>query len=101
MAMRMPVTDELIHRSPKEMVEKGMANSANAKAQIAALCFHKERKAPRRHAIGSKINVARSTRPKATTTGEISCTDSLMKKYGNPQMMPSAANAPHARQLTD
>src|SRR6202171_457306 len=101
MAMRIPVTDELIHRSPNEMTKKGITNSANANAQIAPLCLPKERKAPRRHAIGSKINVPRVTRPKATTTGESSCTDSLIKKYGRPQMMPSAAKAPHPRQLTD
>src|SRR4030081_2133719 len=101
MAMRIPVTEELIHCSPNEMTEKGMMNSANANAQIAALCLPKERKAPRRHAIGNKINVPSATRPKATTTGDSSCTDNLMKKYGRPQMMPSAAKAPHARQLTD
>src|SRR6202035_6187104 len=100
MAMRIPVTEELIHRSPYEMTEKGMTNSANANAKIAALCFHKDRRAPRRHAIGSKITVPSVTRPKATTTGDSSCTDSLIKKYGSPQMMPSAANARHARQLT-
>ena len=71
-----------------------------ANAQIAALCLPKERKAPRRQAIGSRTNVPSVTRPNATTTGESSCTDSLMKKYGRPQMMPSAAKAPHARQLT-
>src|SRR6267142_6178051 len=100
MAMRMPVTEELIHCSPYEMTEKGMTNSANANAKIAALCFPKDRKAPRRHAIGSRITVPSVTRPKATTTGESSCTDSLMKKYGSPQMMPSAAKAPQPRQLT-
>jgi hypothetical protein len=100
MAMRIPVTEELIHRSPNEMTKKGMTNSANANAQIAALCLPSERKAPRRHAIGSRTNVASITRPKATTTGESSCTDSLIKKYGRPQMTPSAAKAPHPRQLT-
>src|SRR5258708_6503649 len=100
MAMRMPVTEELIHRSPYEMTEKGMTNSANAKAKIAALCFPKDRKAPRRHAIGSKIRVPSVTRPKATTTGESSCTDSLIKKYGSPQMIPIAPKAPHPPQLT-
>src|ERR1700688_501080 len=101
MAMRIPVTEELIQRSPYEITEKGITNSANANAQIAALCLPRERKAPRRHAIGSKINVPKPTRPKATTTGDSSCTDNLIKKYGRPQMMPSAAKAPHARHLTD
>src|ERR1700737_743463 len=101
MAMRIPVTEELIHCSPNEMAEKGMMNSANANAQIAALCLPKERKASRRNAIGSKINVPSATRPKATTTGASSCTDSLIKKYGRPPRGPSAAKAPHARQLPD
>src|SRR6202167_4616110 len=98
--MRMPVTEELIQRSPKEITEKGMANSTNANAKIAALCPPKERSAPRFHAIGNRIKAPSVTRPNATTTGESSCTDTLMKKYGMPQMRPSAAKAPHARQLT-
>ena len=96
----MPVTEELIQRSPNEIAENGMTNSASAKAQIAALCLPKECRAPRRHAIGNRIKLPSITRPKATTTGESSCTDSLMKKYGSPQMMPNAAKAPHPRQLT-
>src|ERR1700730_17230377 len=94
MAMRIPVTEELIHRSPTEMTEKGMANSANAKAQIAALCLPKERNGPRRHAIGSKINVPSITRPNATTTGESSCTDNLIKKYGKPPQQPTDTTPP-------
>src|SRR6202522_809017 len=98
-AMRMPVTEESIQRSPNEIAEKGMANSTNANATIAALYVPKDCSAPLRHAIGNRIEAPSVTRPKATTTGESSCTDTLMKKYGTPQMMPSAANAPHPRQL--
>ncbi len=98
-AIRMPVTEESIQRSPNEITEKGITNSAIANAQIAALCFPREWRAPRRHAIGSRIRLPSITRPKATTTGDSSCTDSLIKKYGSPQMTPSAAKAPHPRQL--
>src|ERR1700680_1011045 len=101
MAMRIPVADDEIHRSPNEITKKGITNSAIAKAKIAALCLRKGRNAPRRHAIGSRIEVPSAARPNATTTGESSCTDSLMKKYGRPQMMPRAAQAPPPRQLTD
>src|SRR5579863_5487060 len=98
--MRIPVTDDEIHFSPKEITKNGITNSANANARIAALYWPKERSAPRCQAIGSRMAAPSATRPKATTIGESSCTDSLMKKYGSPQMMPSAAKAPQPRQLT-
>ena len=47
------------------------------------------------HAIGTKTKAASVTRPNATVTGESSATANLMKKYGRPQMMLSAAKAPH------
>src|ERR1039458_10290738 len=81
MAMRMPVTDESIQRSPYEITEKGMTNSASAKAKVAALCLPKDTRAPRRHAMGSKMAAPKTTRPNATTTGDSSCTESLIKKY--------------------
>ncbi len=37
MAINMPVTEELIQRSPMEISENGMANSTMANAKIAAL----------------------------------------------------------------
>jgi len=41
------------------------------------------------------------TRPKATTTGDSSCTDSLMKNYGSPQMIAKRRESPpQPRQLT-
>src|SRR5271170_901312 len=100
MAIRMPVTDELIQRSPREIAENGIANSTNANAQIAVLRLVKPRSAPRRQAIGTSIAAAIATRLNATSRGATSCTAILMKKYGKPQMMPSAAKAVHARQLT-
>ncbi len=77
-----------------------MANSANANAQIAALCLLKPRSAPRRQAIGTRIAAAIATRLNAMSSGETSCTAILMKKYGSPQMMPSAAKAIQALKLT-
>lgn len=46
-AMRMPVTEESIQRSPIEMAENGMMNSTTPKAQTATLCVPNERNAPR------------------------------------------------------
>src|SRR5579863_5280029 len=100
MAMSMPVTEELIQRSPTEISANGTTNSAIANAKIATLCPPRDFSAPRRHAIGTRTKAASVTRPKATVMGESSATASLMKKYGRPQMMLSAAKAPHARQLT-
>jgi hypothetical protein len=98
--MRIPVTEESIQRSPIEMVENGMMNSTIAKMQTATLCVPNERNAPRCQAIGNSIAAASTMRPQATTKGESSWTANLMKKYGNPQITPSAANANHPRQLT-
>ena len=50
--------------------------------------------------MGSRIALPSITRPNATTTGDSSWTEILMKKYGTPQMIPRAANAPQPRQLT-
>ncbi len=96
----MPVTEESIQRSPTEIAAKGIANSASANAQMAVLCSQRVRSAPRRQAIGNRISVASTMRPHATMNGETSCTASLMKKYGSPQMIPRAANAHHPRHVT-
>src|SRR5271169_2789471 len=99
-AIKIPVTEELIQRSPNEIAENGTANSTNAKAQIAALWLRSGRSAPRRQAIGTRIAAAISTRLNASSSGATSWTAILTKKYGRPQMMPSAAKAIQARQLT-
>ena len=98
-AIRIPATDELIQRSPSEIAEKGKTNSASEKAQIGPRCPPKERSAPPRQAMGSNIRVLSNTRLKAITAGDTSTNESLMKKYGNPQIKPSAANALHPLQL--
>src|SRR5579862_8305982 len=77
-----------------------MTNSTIAKATMGPTCAAADRRAPRRHAIGSNISAANVMRPQATTNGETSSTASLMKKYGTPQMIPSAANAVHDRHVT-
>jgi len=71
-AIKIPVTEELIQRSPNEIAENGMMNSATAKAHTAALCALKVRSAPRCQAIGSRISVPSATRPQATTNGDSS-----------------------------
>ncbi len=80
MAIKIPVTEELIQRSPSEISENGIANSTNPKATMAVLCSAKERSAPRCRAMGSNINAASSTRQNARVNGETSCTATLMKK---------------------
>src|ERR1022692_2141451 len=98
--MSMPVTEELTQRSPSAIAEKGIANSTKANTQSAHLCWPRERSAPRCHAIGNKIKVASETRPQAMISGDSSGTANLTKKYGSPQIIPSAANAIQLRQLT-
>src|ERR1700722_10247807 len=99
-AMRMPVTEELIHCSPSEMAAKGTTNSTSAKATSAPPWARNFGSAPRFHAIGTRIHAASPTQTKGATSGEISATASLMKKYGTPQMTLSAANAVQTRQPT-
>ena len=79
-AMRMPVTEELTHRSPSAIIEKGTTNSTTAKANSAALCRPSGRNAPRFHAIGSRTAVPSATRPQAITSGDSSGTASLTSK---------------------
>jgi hypothetical protein len=50
--------------------------------------------------MGISINVASATRLNARIIGDSSCTATLMKKYGNPQMIPKATKAVHPRQVT-
>jgi len=85
--------EELIHRSPNEMTEKGNDELANAKAQIAALCLPTNvgRRAATRSAARSMYPASHGRRPH---TGESSCTDNLIKKYGRPQMMPAPRKLP-------
>ena len=80
MAIRIPVTEELIQRSPSEISEKGIANSTRPKAAMAVLCLPQERSAPLRQAMGSSIIAASTTRQNARVNGETSCTATLMKK---------------------
>ena len=98
-AMSIPATEELIQRSPTLMAVNGTAISITAKANTARLCCSSARKAPRRQAIGSRIAAPMVVRHQAIIAGSSSTSASLMKKYGRPQMMPSAANADQARQF--
>ena len=99
-AMRMPVTEELIHCSPKEIAANGIANSARAKRKEPPRAREAEPSAPRFHAIGTRTAAASTTRHQAISNGGTSATASLMKKYGIPQITHKAANAVHALQLT-
>jgi len=78
-AMRMPVVEESIQRSPTPIAEKGTTNSTIANAKIAPEWPRIERSAPRCQAMGSMMAAARVTRAQAITNGESSCTATLMK----------------------
>jgi hypothetical protein len=79
-AIRMPVSDELIHCSPIAISENGTTSSATAKVETAIVCANARCKAPRRQAIGASTMAASVMRPHATHTGDRSCRASLMKK---------------------
>ena len=79
-AIRMPVSDELIHCSPIAISENGMTSSATANAVTAVLCANAFCREPRRHAIGTSTMAASAIRPHAMHTGDRSCKASLMKK---------------------
>ena len=79
-AIRMPVSDELIHCSPIAISENGMTSSATANAVTAVLCANAFCREPRRHAIGTSTMAASVIRPHAMHTGDRSCKASLMKK---------------------
>jgi len=79
-AIRMPVSDELIHCSPIAISENGTTSSATAKVETATLCANARCREPRRHAIGTSTMAASVMRPHATHTGGRSCRASLMKK---------------------
>jgi hypothetical protein len=80
-AMRIPVTDELIQRSPNEIAENGTTNSIAGETRRSPPCDSRSgRNAPRYQAMGSRMSAAIVNRLQATTNGDNSWTAIRMKE---------------------